>query len=443
HAQGNCPPDPRARAGDDRALALQAPHVPSPDTMSPPSPLPVIRSARIIALWQGPRKRARGLEGRSAALKITDVRTAVVEANYDWTYTRIYTDKGITGLGESFLAPGLTTIIRELKPLLVGEDPRNVDKLWSKMRWAASGAGSMGGIVHNAISGIEAALWDLVGKHYGAPIYALLGGKYRDKVRVYADCHAGEALESLSSIMVARTPKWIPDDEGATATASEINQPVHGRAYGDAEADEVFTPEMYAQKAREVVDEMGFSAIKFDLDVPNPYTLDTFSGTLTNAEVKFMVSLVEAVREAVGDTVDICFDLHWRYNVSDAQRLAYELEPYGLMWLEDPVPPENIEAIRRVTQSTKTPISSGENYYMRFGFREALEKGALDIIAPELQKVGGLLEARKICDMATGYDGPVIQDGWIRVPETPGLGVELNEEVAREYALKGEPFFEE
>jgi len=200
---------------------------------------------------------------------------------------------------------------------------------------------------------------------------------------------------------------------------------------------------------------------------------------------------VEAVRDAVGDTVDISFDLHWRYNVSDAKRLAYELEPYGLMWLEDPVPPENIEAMRRVTQSTKTPISSGENYYMRFGFREALEKEALDIIAPDLQKVGGLLEGRRICDLAdthyvavaphciaspvgtiasahvaaavpnflalewhgmsvpfwdemvTGFDGPVIQDGFIKVPQAPGLGVELNEEVAREYALEGEPFFEE
>ncbi len=429
--------------------------------------------------------------GEGATLKITDVRTAVVEANYDWTFTRVYTDDGLTGIGESFLAPGLTQIIRDLKPLLVGEDPRNVDKLWSKMRWAASGAGSMGGIVYNAISGIEAALWDVVGKHYGAPIHALLGGKYRDKVRVYADCHAGEALESLDSVMVARSPKWMPEGEAETAVASEINQPAHGRAYGEAEADEIFSPEMYAQKAREVVEEMGFTAIKFDLDVPNPYALDTHSGTLTHSEIKFMVSLVEAVREAVGDTVDISFDLHWRYNVSDAKRLAYELEPYGLMWLEDPVPPENIEAMRRVTQSTKTPICSGENYYMRFGFREALEKEALDIIAPDLQKAGGLLEGRRICDLAdthyvavaphciaspvgtiasahvaaavpnflalewhgmsvpfwdemvTGFDGSVIQDGFIKVPEAPGLGVELNEDVAREYALEGEPFFEE
>lgn len=335
-------------------------------------------------------------------MKITDVRTAVVEANYDWTFIRVYTDEGLTGLGESFLSPGLTGIIRDLKPLLVGEDPRNVDRLWAKMRWAASGAGSMGGVVYNAISGIEAALWDVVGKHYGAPIHALLGGKYRDRVRIYADCHAGEALEALDSVMVARRPRWLPDD-AEPAIASEINHPVHGRAFGEAETDEVFTPEMYASRAREVAGGMGFTALKFDLDVPNPYTRDTHSGTLTHAEVKYMVSLVEAVREAVGDTVDISFDLHWRYNVSDAQRLAHELEPYGLMWLEDPVPPENIEAMRRVTRSTRTPISSGENYYMRYGFREALEKGALDIIAPDLQKTGGLLEGRKISDMADAH----------------------------------------
>lgn len=423
-------------------------------------------------------------------MKITNVRTAVVEANYDWTFIRVYTDEDITGLGESFLAPGLTGVIRDLAPLLVGEDPRNVDKLWSKMRWAASGAGSMGGIVYNAISGIEAALWDVVGKYYGAPIYQLLGGKYRERVRIYADCHAGEALEAMNSVMVARRPRWLPE-EVETSIASEVNHPVHGRAFGEAETDEVFTPEMYASQARKVIKEMGFTALKFDLDVPNPHTLDTHSGTLRHAEIKYMVSLVEAVREAVGDNVDLAFDLHWRYNVSDAQRLAHELEPYGLMWLEDPVPPENIEAMRRVTQSTKTPISSGENYYLRYGFREALEKGALDIIAPDLQKAGGLLEGRRIADMAdthyvavaphcisspvgtvasahvaaaspnflalewhgmsvpfwdemiSGFDGPIIRDGFIRVPEAPGLGVELNEEVARRYARPGEPFFGE
>lgn len=424
-------------------------------------------------------------------VKIVDIRTAVVEANYDWTFIRIYTDADVIGLGESFLAPGLCAIINDLKVLLVGEDPRNIDRLWSKMRWAASGAGSMGGIIYNAISGIEAALWDLTGKLYGVPIYALLGGKYRDRIRIYADCHAGEALEALTPLMVARRPRWLTDEgEAVLSATAEMAHPVHGRAFGTPKAGDVFTPEMYAERAREVA-ARGFTALKFDLDVPNPYMRDTQSGTLSHAEVRYMVSLVEAVREAVGDTVDIAFDCHWRYNVSDAQRLAYELEPYGLMWLEDPVPPENVEAMRRVTESTKTPIASGENSYMRYGFREALETGALDIIAPDLQKTGGLLEGRKIADMADthyvavaphcigspiatiasahvaaavpnflalewhgmsvpfwnemvlGVDGPVIRDGYVAVPDAPGLGVELNEELARRYARDGQPFFGE
>jgi gluconate/galactonate dehydratase len=424
-------------------------------------------------------------------VKIADVRTAVVEANYDWTFIRVYTDQGLVGLGESFLAPGLTGIIRDLKVLLIGEDPLNVEKLWSKMRWAASGAGSMGGIIYNAISGIETALWDVVGKHYGAPVYQLLGGKYRDAVRIYADCHAGEALEAMTPLMLARRPKWLNEEgEAAMALTAEIHHPVHGRAHGSPPVEEAFTPEMYASRAREAAG-MGFSALKFDLDVPNPYTRDTQSGTLTHAEVRYMASLVEAVRGAVGDTIDIAFDCHWRYNVSDAQRLAYELEPYGLLWLEDPVPPENVDAMRRVTQSTKTPICSGENYYLRFGFREALETGALDIVAPDLQKAGGLLEGRKIADMAdthyvamaphcisspvgtiasahvaaaipnflalewhgmsvpfwdnlvVGLDKPIIKDGYVAVPNGPGLGVELNEDLARQYAKEGEPFFEE
>jgi gluconate/galactonate dehydratase len=202
-----------------------------------------------------------------------------------------------------------------------------------------------------------------------------------------------------------------------------------------------------------------------------------------------MRSLVEAVRGAVGETVDISFDCHWRYNVSDAQRLAYELEPYGLLWLEDPVPPENVAALRRVTASTRTPIASGENWYMRYGCREAIETGAVDIIAPDPQKTGGLLESRRIADLAdahympmaphciaspvgtvaaahvgaavpnflalewhgmsvpfwnemvVGFDGPVIQGGFITVPDAPGLGVDLNDDLARRYAKEGEPFF--
>jgi L-alanine-DL-glutamate epimerase-like enolase superfamily enzyme len=424
-------------------------------------------------------------------MRITAVHTAVVEANYDWTFVRVDCDAdGLSGLGECFTAPGLTGIVRDLAPLLIGEDPRDVDRLWSKLRWGASGAGSSAGIVYNAISGMEAALWDVVGRHYGVPIHRLLGGRFRDSVRVYADCHAGEALESMDATMVARAASWAPGGAGERLPGG-LRAPVHGRAYAHAPPDELFTPELYAARARQVVAELGFSALKFDLDVPTPFTQDTASGTLTRAEIGAMVELAAAVVDAVGPEVDVAFDCHWRYQVSDAQRLAHELEPLGLLWLEDPVPPENVAALRRVTTSTSTPIATGENGYLRHGFREAFETGAIDIAAPDLQKTGGLLEARRIADyadthyislaphciaspigtvaavhvaaaipnflalewhgmsvpfwedLASGWDGPVIAGGRIRVPERPGLGVELNLEVAREYARPGEPFFDE
>jgi gluconate/galactonate dehydratase len=144
-------------------------------------------------------------------MNITAVHTAVVEGNYDWTFVRIDTDAdGLSGLGECYTAPGLTRIVRDLAPLLMGEDPRDVDRLWSKLRWGASGAGSPAGIVYNAISGMEAALWDLVGRAYGVPIHSLLGGRFRDSVRMYADCHAGDALESMDATMVARPARWGP-----------------------------------------------------------------------------------------------------------------------------------------------------------------------------------------------------------------------------------------
>ena len=274
-----------------------------------------------------------------------------------------------------------------------------MDRLWAKLRWGASGAGSSAGIVYNAISGIEAALWDLVGKHYGVPIHRLLGGRFRDSIRMYADCHAGEALHSMDATMVERPARWAQEPPEAIATGA-IRNPEHGRAYAKGIPDEVFTPELYAERAKQVVADLGFSALKFDLDVPTPYQQDTASGTLSRAEMRYMVGLAAAVIDAVGDEVDVAFDCHWRYQVADAQRLAHELEPLGLMWLEDPVPPENVQALRRVTESTSTPIATGENGYMRHGFREAFECGAIDIAAPDPQKTGGLLETRRIADYA-------------------------------------------
>src|SRR3954470_6337255 len=435
-------------------------------------------------------------------MRITAVNTAIVEANYDWTYIRVDTDEdGLSGLGECFTAPGLTAIIRDLAPLLVGEDPRDVDRLWSKLRWGSSGAGSSAGIVYNAISGMEAALWDLVGKAYGVPIHRLLGGRFPDTLRVYADCPpreappapgaargpAGEALEARDATMVPRPPRWAEAEE--VADPAGVRHPEHGRAHVMGEAGETFTPAMYAARAKEVAEERGFSALKFDLDVPTPHVQDTASGTLTRGEIAARVEPAAAAVDAVPTDVEVAFDCHWRYRVGDARRLARELEDVGVLWLEDPIPPDDVPGLARVQAGTAVPIAAGENWYLRHGFREALETGAVSVASPDVQKCGGLLETRRIADLAdvhevavaphciaspigtlaaahvaaaipnflalewhgmsvpfwedlaVGLDHPVIERGRIRVPETPGLGVELNEELAREYARPGEPFF--
>src|SRR5580704_16411497 len=168
-------------------------------------------------------------------LKITRLKTAVVEANIDWTFVRIETDEVISGLGECFFAPGLTSILRSLESLLLGEDPRDVHRLFRKLRLATSGAGSSAGIIYNAISGIEAALWDLLGQSLGVPIHRLLGGKFRDKVRIYADCHGGEALESLDEILRSRGASWDPKKDQHRAKDY----------YADTSEESASTPEEY------------------------------------------------------------------------------------------------------------------------------------------------------------------------------------------------------
>ena len=172
-------------------------------------------------------------------MKITRLKTAVVEGNFDWTFVRIETDESITGLGECFFAPGLTAILRSLEPLLIGEDPRDINRMFRKLQMATSGAGSVAGIVYNAISGIDAALWDILGKSLNAPIYRLLGGKFRDKVRIYADCHGGEALESLDEILRSRGASWDPKKDQHQAKDY----------YADTSEESASTPEEYRKTA--------------------------------------------------------------------------------------------------------------------------------------------------------------------------------------------------
>jgi L-alanine-DL-glutamate epimerase-like enolase superfamily enzyme len=363
--------------------------------------------------------------------------------------------------------------------LIRGEDPRDLRRLFRKIQMACSGAGSVAGAVYHAISGIEAALWDLAGQRLGVPMYTLLGGKFRDRIRIYADCHAGTGLESLDAVLRTRRPSWAQSQE------------IHAGADFFEETTKAVqsTPEMYGARAKAMA-QKGFTALKFDIDIPNPFRQDLYNRCLTNREIDYLLSLVAGAREAVPLEIDIAVDCHWRFNVNDACKLAVGCEPFRLLWLEDPVDPRDTTGLVEVKTSTRTPIASGENLYLFEGFHRLLDQGALSIASPDLQKVGGLSEGRRIAELADscsvvvaphnisspvgtlasahfcasipnflalefhasdvpfwsdlveGIPKPIIKDGFISLPEKPGLGVTLNEEVARRFARAGEPFFE-
>lgn len=403
--------------------------------------------------------------------KITKLSTATIDANFYWTYVRVYADVdgGLYGTGEGFCAPALHNIIQDFEAILVGEDFNNVEKLVEKMRWAASGAGSIGGIVWNAISAIEIALWDLKGKYLGVPVYQLLGGKFRNDVRIYADLHASTALESLTPLLQPYTPKWEQPD-----------------AHPELSREDTIAAS--AARAREVADE-GYTALKFDFDLPGSVNDSAIGYKLTHADIDWMVALTHAIREAVGPDVDFAMDAHWRYRPNDILQVAKDVESARLMWLEDPVPPDDFASLAYLRRHTTTPIGTGEHLQLRQGFWEIIVNGMIDIPLPDAQKAGGLAETKKIADMAAvknmsialhmigspialmasshlavtlpnfqvcefhAHDVPFFGElaeggtdewfrpGWATPPDKPGLGVELDEVVGQKYSLDGTTWF--
>lgn len=413
-------------------------------------------------------------------MRITRLTTAVIEANFDWTLIKVETDEGATGYGEAYFGPGLSAVIREYAPLIEGEDPTSIDVMVRKMK--AASVHVWPGLATHAVCGIEAALLDAIGKRYRLPLWQILGGKYRDRVSVYVDCHAGESLESITPLLVPRTPSWQPGEarraEGGPNVKHRWDQP----------GEQHLTPEAYARRAAQMA-ARGFAILKFDIDVPMPFPSDQFNRDLSPAEVDYAASLVAAVRQAVGQGIGVAIDCHWNYGVSAAVELARALEPYRLLWLEDPVPPENLEALVQVQRATRLPVATGENHYHRIDFERLIREAGLRLLAPDVQKIG-LWEGRKLADLADmhyvnlafhnvsgpigtmagvhlsaavpnfvalewhaadvpffdalvrGFDGPLIENGSIRVPDSPGLGVELDEDVAWRYRKPGERFFE-
>ncbi|MEM7368837.1 MAG: mandelate racemase/muconate lactonizing enzyme family protein [Bacteroidota bacterium] len=387
------------------------------------------------------------LYSRPSDLRITDIKCGYIR-NGHGLFVKVHTNQDIWGCGEAVDAtPGTYHLVKEFARRLTDKNPLNVHRLFEDLRRRGFFEGAQNGMYVAVMSAVETALWDLAGKALGVPVYQLLGGKFRDKIRVYCD----------TALYQYRLPG----------------------------------PEKFAESAREVVD-MGFTAMKFDLDQSNdPNKYDAYNWTANRAELQRMYDQIAAAREAVGPNVDICADMHGRYDATSGKQAAQLLEPLHLMWLEEPIPAENPEAYKYITESTKTPICAGENLYLAHGFRPLLEIGAVDIVMPDLQKAGGLGEGQRIANLANLYyvpfaphmvasflgamasahvcasvpnffilewqiyfhkdpmfkeivefEGEMVVDGFIPLSEKPGIGVEINEEGMRKYAQEGVPFFE-
>ncbi len=376
-------------------------------------------------------------------LKIADIRTAEVRVHGYQLHVRIYAEDGIFGQGEATdAAQGGVPLVNSWRPRLIGKDPLNVEAIFEQIRTSGIFAGAQGGQYITALSAIEIALWDLAGKAMGLPVYQLMGGKVRDRVRIYCD--------------------------------SDMRDPL-----ADAAAQKIA-----------FVKEHEFTAMKIDIDqATDPNRFDAVNWTANNAEIDRMIKWVQRTRDSIGMKIDLGVDMHGRYDAVTGKRVAKLVEPFRLMWLEEPVPPENIDAMRDIKQSTTTPICAGENIFLTHGFRELLDKRAVDIIMPDIQKCGGLLQGRFIAEMAhASYipfaphgvtspigmmasahlcatvpnfyvlewhwideldlwknwvkEGEIIQKGFIAVSDKPGLGVEMNEDAARKAQVAGTRWFE-
>ena len=357
-------------------------------------------------------------------MKITDIKTFLMMAGSpaskestswsarNWCFVKVYTDEGITGLGEGSGWPRVVeTAINDLKPIVIGEDPMNIERIWQKMLVSTMGAGMTGTPGSGSMNAIDMALWDIKGKALNTPVWNLLGGKVRDRIRAYGH---------------AKTPE----------RALELK-------------------------------ERGLTAVK-------------------TGGVHRTVEKVDAIRKAVGDEMDIMVDAHgppW-FTTKDAIVIGKALEPYKLLFYEDPVPPDNIEALQRVQDNVDIPIAAGERHSHIWGVRQLIEREIVDVVQPDTGRIGGISQMMKIAAMAeahyitvaphSGSLGPVAEyaaihvlaaipnalilervhddvpvrydvtlphietiDGHIEVPDRPGLGVDIDEDVVLAHPSKG------
>ena len=366
-------------------------------------------------------------------------------------WVRIHTDDGLIGLGETYYVPrAVSAVIHDVfANLLLGRSAYDIENHWANMYSTVNFFGFAGAEMR-AISAVDVALWDLLGQHTGQPIYNLLGGRNRDRIRIYNTCvshgpyqdyhawregRAGELAQDLLKNNIKAMKIW-PFDQFGTS----LGGPIGSRA--------------------------GVEAV-------GPVT-----HYISPEQLKKGMSYVEDIRKAVGDQMEIAIEGHARWNLPEAVKIARALEPYNVLWLEEIMQPDNLDAYARLKSQTKVPLCVSERLITRFGFRRCVELNAADIIMPDMAWTGGITETRKIAALAdtyylpiTSHDtiGPValwsaahlmlhipnamimetvrayyegwyndvltdripIADGMLGLPEKPGLGTALREEVLK------------
>ncbi len=363
-------------------------------------------------------------------MKIIDVKPFVVDCfRTNFVFVKVYTDSGVTGVGEGTLEykeKAFLGALEHIKEYLLGKNPLEIEKHWHSIYRDAYWRG--GPVLMSALSSVEMALWDILGKHLGVPVYQLLGGKVNNKVRIYVN--------------------------GWFAGAKE--------------------PEEFAEKAKQAV-KRGVTAMKWD-----PFGKSYLN--ISSADLNKALRCVAAVREAVGDGVDLLIEGHGRFNVPTGIKIAKELEQFKPMFFEEPVPPDNLDALLRVKEKSPVAISAGERLYTRWDYRKMFDLSAADYIQPDISHAGGIMELKKIAAEAESRyipfaphnpSGPVAnaatlqlaatcpnfeileimysdvtwrkditdekleyQDGYIKIPDRPGLGIEINEEECLRHPYK-------
>lgn len=378
--------------------------------------------------------------------KIRDVQAMLVQGPRTYTLVRVLTDAGPSGIGEAYGSPGVGVKeqVLALKPELIGKDPLEIDAIYTGLGQRTDGSAHS---LMRAVSGIEMALWDLAGHILDQPVSILLGGRFRDRVRVYDHAAPKDMLDRKSC------QEW-------------------------------------AQRVRS--NPSGFTAHKFGLPRTRPGgtdpARDRSNRVLTTAELSGIRKGWENCREALGFDHDLMVHCHWEYDLRTSIQIGDAIESIRPFWLEDPLPPEYSESWRRLVASSKVPICTGENLSRRHGFKDFIIYQGCDILHPDLRNTGGFLETKRIADMAevfglpmathnTGsivatlanvqwaasirdylccetvmgqggwldelvlHDGPIFQKGYIPVSDKPGLGFALNPDVVKAHLAKGESWW--